>query len=970
MRIPVRALRRAPLRAALAVAATLVVTASLLTTGAPAQAADPSSSRTSTVASTAQTNAAAQAPSAVTADLSKFQAGRIIDDAVFYNASTMTAAQIQNFFNGKVSQCRSGYTCLKDFRQNTVNKPGDAMCPGGYAGARNETAAQIIAKASKSCGINPQAIIVMLQKEQGLVTHVWPSDWRFDSALGQGCPDTAGCDANYQGFFAQIYGAAWQMKRYANPPGTSQFFTWYAPGNTWNVRFNPDAGCGTSPVKIQNKATAALYYYTPYQPNAAALRAGYGEGDGCSAYGNRNFYNYFTDWFGSVYANTKPTPPSDGLVKLADAAPIWLIAGGYRHHVTPEAYPQYKAVLGNFRTVSKAQLETLPTGASASLFVRNTADGVIAYLDKNQTHRFPDCDVLVLWGAPCAGESKNLPNLSGAQFAKFTKGAEVTRYGRLTSGGRIHQVTSSNLRPLFDAGVATALNGGRAPYAAVLPQAVSSQRPLAPRVGFRPGTFTLPAGSRDVWLLDGAGKRFHLPSWALAADIGMPTSVTARGASSADLAGYASAGKLSAFVTCNGRTWVGAGGRFSAYSGPVPSGFPVAALSADTCATLKLTGGSFSGKGVFVRFSDAAAVYHLVNGEYRHVQTHAQLNTLNGGPAPKILVSKPEARAAVKIGAPYPKPGTVLRAQGESQAWVVDSASLIALPSYALSAELGLGDTATEVPAAELADLEQRPPQTSFVACDGVEHVAAGGGLVGVDSTEGMESTTWGPELCADRVRGTVDGEIALTDGSATLVAVDGGYLQLTEEDAAQRASEDDHAAPLTVGAEYLSELPVTERPADGSVVGLADESEQMLVSAGRLIPVSDPGVAVDLGLASSEATVLPDSLASVLVQEHAPLSIIVRCDARTWIGAGGVLSPIPDDAVGALAVTDLSADAYGVLDLSGEALAADTQLRTPSGERFTLVDGALTPVPTDAPEAVRVLDIDEASVAALSPTP
>ena len=32
---------------------------------------------------------------------------------------------------------------------------------------------------------------------------------------------------------------------------------------------------------------------------AAALNAGYGTGDG-SAYGNRNFFSYFTDWFGST----------------------------------------------------------------------------------------------------------------------------------------------------------------------------------------------------------------------------------------------------------------------------------------------------------------------------------------------------------------------------------------------------------------------------------------------------------------------------------------------------------------------------------------------------------------------------------------------------------------------------------------------------------------------------------------------
>ncbi len=113
----------------------------------------------------------------------------------------------------------------------------------------------------------------------------------------------------YYGFFNQVYGAAWQFKRYANPPGTSQYFTWYAPGKTWNVRYSPDASCGSSPVRVQNQATSNLYYYTPYQPNRAALAAGYGTGDSCSAYGNRNFFQYFTDWFGS----TKSYPVTGGI---------------------------------------------------------------------------------------------------------------------------------------------------------------------------------------------------------------------------------------------------------------------------------------------------------------------------------------------------------------------------------------------------------------------------------------------------------------------------------------------------------------------------------------------------------------------------------------------------------------------------------------------------------------------------------
>ncbi|WP_318244782.1 LGFP repeat-containing protein [Microbacterium pullorum] len=237
-----------------------------------------------------------------TADLTKFQPGNIISDAVFYNPNTMTEAQIQSFLNGKVPTCRSGYVCLKSKTDITRSIPADAMC-NAYAGGGVESSARIIHKVAQACGINPQALLVMLEKEQSLVSDTWPYDSQYRIAMGQGCPDTAACDSRYFGFFNQVHGAAWQLKRYANPPGTSNYFTWYAPGKTWNVRYHPNVSCGSSPVYVANKATAALYYYTPYQPNAAALRAGYGEGDGCSSYGNRNFYQLFTDWFGTpVYA--------------------------------------------------------------------------------------------------------------------------------------------------------------------------------------------------------------------------------------------------------------------------------------------------------------------------------------------------------------------------------------------------------------------------------------------------------------------------------------------------------------------------------------------------------------------------------------------------------------------------------------------------------------------------------------------
>lgn len=260
------------------------------------------------------------------ADLSKFQAGNIISDSVFFNPNTMSEASIQQFLNSKVSSCASGKVCLKDFKQSTYTRSADAMC-SSYVGAANEPAARIIYKVAQACGINPQVILVMLQKEQSLVLSNAPTSWAWQASMGYACPDTAACDSKYFGFYNQVYMGVWQLKRYGNPPGTSQAFTWYPVGKTSQIRYSPTASCGSGPVYIENKATAALYYYTPYQPNAAALAAGYGPAAGdCGAYGNRNFYNWFTDWFGSPAGPVDPLAYIDvaTLVETGSSAEIRL----------------------------------------------------------------------------------------------------------------------------------------------------------------------------------------------------------------------------------------------------------------------------------------------------------------------------------------------------------------------------------------------------------------------------------------------------------------------------------------------------------------------------------------------------------------------------------------------------------------------------------------------------------------------
>ena len=258
--------------------------------------------------------------SAQAADLKKFNAGNIISDSVFYNYSTMSASQIQDFLNSKVKSCNGDYTCLKDYRSSTVSKPVDSYC-SGYNSSSSQSAAEIIYGVSQSCKINPQVLLVLLQKETGLVTHTGPGSWRYQTATGMGCPDTAACDSQYYGLFNQLYGAARQFKIYQAKPSNYR----YVANRNNSIQWNPSASCGSTNVYIENQATAGLYNYTPYAPNQAALNAGYGTGNGCSSYGNRNFYLYFTDWFGT----TAQTKLPDCNSKVPDVSCVWRLYNIY-----------------------------------------------------------------------------------------------------------------------------------------------------------------------------------------------------------------------------------------------------------------------------------------------------------------------------------------------------------------------------------------------------------------------------------------------------------------------------------------------------------------------------------------------------------------------------------------------------------------------------------------------------------------
>ena len=222
-----------------------------------------------------------------------FNPGRIITDHRFHDTVDMNADDVQAFLDQKGASC-NGSTCLRSLHMDVPDRHSDGLCDA-YKGGKGQSAAQIIDGSARSCGISQKVLLTMLQKEQHLVATDQPATQvQLKSAMGLSCPDDAHCDASYAGFFNQVYGAAHRFRYYQ----AHRDHYAYQTKALNDVRFSPDASCGSGKVYIENDATALLYIYTPYQPNEAALRAGDGEGNRCSSYGNRNFVIIYNSWFG------------------------------------------------------------------------------------------------------------------------------------------------------------------------------------------------------------------------------------------------------------------------------------------------------------------------------------------------------------------------------------------------------------------------------------------------------------------------------------------------------------------------------------------------------------------------------------------------------------------------------------------------------------------------------------------------
>ncbi len=231
----------------------------------------------------------------------------------------MTLSEVQKFINNK-----GGFLNNYIVDVDVINEP-----------FRQMPAADFIYERAVQNGVNPKFILVLLQKEQSLITNTAPTQRNLDFATGYGCPDSGSCSERWRGFAKQVNSATLQFRDYIDNPQSYR----YQVGQTYTFvdnRYN--VGEVTTIVTPLNKATTALYNYTPHVYN-----------------GNYNFWKLWHEWFSYSY-------PQGTLLQAKNDPVVYLIQYGLKRPFKSKAALLSRYSLNKIIVVEPSILDQYPLG--------------------------------------------------------------------------------------------------------------------------------------------------------------------------------------------------------------------------------------------------------------------------------------------------------------------------------------------------------------------------------------------------------------------------------------------------------------------------------------------------------------------------------------------------------------------------------------------------------------------------------
>ncbi len=404
------------------------------------------------------------APSLVRAEDTVFNPNTLLSDDDLTRYESMTREDIYSFLIGKGGYI-AGYA--------TTDKDGFLR-----------TVPDIIYRAAQEHRINPQYLLVKLQKEQSLVTDVDPTQKQIDWATGYGVCDGCSLDdpniQRFKGFGKQVDSAAGIMRWYFDHLSTE----------TWIKRPLQSYMIDNTPVIPATLATAFLYTYTPHLE------------------GNKNFWTLWQRWFDQVY-------PDGTLLKLATDPTVYVLQDGKRRPITSMTalITRYNPQL--IVTVPDSELLRYDIGRGISLPNYSILKNGSAYylLDHDTLRPFADETVVRQLGY----NPEEVIDVTNEDVAGYTIGTTITaqttaplgRVVRLKETNEVFYLKDTLLNPLYDEQLAK-VNFPNLPIEKV---AITDLGTVAPgqAVIFKDGTLLGIKGANQVYVIE-HGKKRHIMS--------------------------------------------------------------------------------------------------------------------------------------------------------------------------------------------------------------------------------------------------------------------------------------------------------------------------------------------------------------------------------------------------------------------------------------------------------------------------
>jgi hypothetical protein len=311
----------------------------------------------------------------------EFDPSYLISDSELLNYKSMNQTEIQNFLNQRRGTLSNYVTFDKE--------------------SNLKTASQSFYEIAQRWLVNPQYLLVLVQKEQSLLESPRPTQKQYDWATGYAVCDDCSMDdpkiQRWKGFYSQVNSAAAQTRYYMDNIDEFNF----KPNRTYTI--------SGQQVTIKNTATAALYNYTPH------------------IQGNKSFWNLWNGYFSKKW-------PDGALLQAEFSDKIYYIENGLRREVASKAVFASRFDSKNIVTVAQEDIDSYEEGVpikylNFSLF-KGDSSGNVYMIVNDMKRKIADNEVLRKLGF----NSDSITMVNEVELILYKDGPDITQYTYYPTG--------------------------------------------------------------------------------------------------------------------------------------------------------------------------------------------------------------------------------------------------------------------------------------------------------------------------------------------------------------------------------------------------------------------------------------------------------------------------------------------------------------------------------------------------------